>query len=339
MILGRKNSIARGLAYEAHLNTRHGGTQLCVQYLRNRFWIVNSRVLIRQNNNHCVICRRFGKQGATQFMADLPEVRTTAAKAFQNCGLDYAGPIQLRQGRNTIIHGFVAVFVCMVYKTIHLELVSDLTAGAFLAALDRFVAIRAGSVEHIYSDNGPNFVGANRLLREAFEAWNPESIAQHLNLMGIQWHFIAPAAPHHGGLWEAAVKSTKYHLKRIGGSNTFTYEELATWLAKITMVLNSRPLTPLSEDPSDLTALTPGHFITGGQIVAPLAQQCGHIPMNRLKAWQKIQYLQEEFWMRFKKEYVMELNRRNKWAYRSTNLRLNDWSLLRMKILHLLDGS
>lgn len=324
MILGRRNPVAAGLAYEAHLDTSHGSTQACVQYLRTRFWIVNSRVLIRKVNHDCVICCRFGKRTATQFMADLPAVRTGIAKVFQNCGLDYAGPIQLRQGRNTIIPGFVAVFVCMVYKTIHLELVSNLTSEAFIAALERFIAIRAGSVEHIYSDNGRNFVGANKLLREAFEAWNTEEIAQQLNLQGIEWHFNVPSAPHHGGLWEAAVKSTKYHLKRIGGAHTFTYEELATWLAKISAVLNSRPLTPLTEDPSDLNALTPGHFITGGQMLTPLVPSCGHIPMNRLKAWQKIQHLQEEFWTRFQKEYVTELNIRNKWAHRSTNLRIGD---------------
>lgn len=324
MILGRKNPVAKGLAYEAHLETRHGGIQLCVQYLRHRFWIIHGRILVRQINNACVICRRFGKRGARQFMADLPEVRTAPAKAFYNCGVDFAGPIQLRQGRNTIIPGFVAVFVCMVYKTIHLELVSNLTAQAFIAALDRFVAIRAGSIGHIYSDNGKNFVGTDRLLKEALKSWNTEEIAQHLNLQGIQWHFSPPRAPHFGGLWEAAVKSTKYHLKRVGGAHTFTYEELATLLAKITMVLNSRPLTPLTEDATDLVALTPGHFITGGQMLAPVAPQYGHIPINRLKTWQRIQHLQEEFWARFQKEYVTELNKRNKWAHRSKNLKVND---------------
>lgn len=126
-----------------------------------------------------------------------------------------------------------------------------MTSESFIAALNRFVSLRAGSVAHMYSDNGRNFVGAARMLSEAYELWNNMDVIRHLSINSIEWHFNVPIAPHHGGLWEAAVKSTKHHLRRIGGAHRFTYEELATLLSKISACLNSRPLIPMSDDPTD----------------------------------------------------------------------------------------
>lgn len=65
------------------------------------------------------------------------------------------------------------------------------------------------------------------------------------------------------GLWEAAIKSAKEHLKKILGATKLNYEEIYTLLAVIEACLNSRPLSTLSNNPSDLEPLTPGHFLIG----------------------------------------------------------------------------
>lgn len=207
-----------------------------MQYVRQRFWIVAGRILIRQTCQQCVTCRLHRKESLQQFMADLPAVRARVANPFENCGLAYAGPMQIKFGRNQSRAAYIAVFVCMAYKAVHLE-VGDLMSEAFIAALERFIAMRGGNVRHINSDNGRTFVGANRLLKKSFAQWSQKEVAQHLNLQGIQWHFITPAAPHHGGLWEATVKSTKYHLRRVENQK-FTFVELTTLMAKIAIVCN-----------------------------------------------------------------------------------------------------
>lgn len=184
----------------------------------------------------------------------------------------------------------------------------------------------------MYSDNGTNFVRANRELREAVQLWQDQDVMKHLENHSIEWHFNPPSAPHHGGLWEAAVKSTKHHLKRMGGAHLFTYEELATLLAKITACLNSRPLTPISNVPNDLATLTPGHFITGGAIVTPYEGLLADGPTNRLSAWQKIQKLQQEFWARWSQEYVTEQQRRNKWAKSYRSLEEGDLVFIRNEV-------
>lgn len=120
------------------------------------------------------------------------------------------------------------------------------------------------------------------------------------------------------------MKSTKYHIKRIGGAHTFTYEEMATLLAKISSCLNSRPLMPMSDDPTDLLTLYSDHFITGGQIMMPAAPPLIETNIDRLKEWQKIEGLQQEFWARWQKEYILEQQRRNKWAVPSASIEVGN---------------
>ncbi|XP_018404104.1 PREDICTED: uncharacterized protein LOC108780788 [Cyphomyrmex costatus] len=138
---------------------------------------------------------------------------------------------------------------------------------AFMAIFRHFCA-RRGTCMHIYSDNGTNFVGASKELKEIYEFLRKEKdqIASQLAVQEIQWHFIPPRSPHFGGLWEAAVKSAKRYLKIAMKELLFTFEVYYTLLVEIEDVLNSRPLTALSADPNDLTPLTPAHFL----IEAPL---------------------------------------------------------------------
>ena len=107
----------------------------------------------------------------------------------------------------------------------------------------------------MYSDNGTNFVGADNEIQELVKLTNSashnEKVASTMSKEGIMWHFNPPAAPHFGGLWEAGVKSTKYHLRRVMGLTRVTFEELTTLTAQIEAILNSRPLTPESNNPSE----------------------------------------------------------------------------------------
>ena len=151
---------------------------------------------------------------------------------------------------------YVALFICLSTKAVHLELVRDLTSQAFIAALRRFTA-RRGKCANIYSDNATNFVGAKNELEELVKMFNSvrarEEIQGYAAQEGFAWHFIPPSVPHIGGLWEAGVKSMKHHLRRTAGNACLTYEEMHTLLCQIEACLNSRPLVKLSEDPDDFT--------------------------------------------------------------------------------------
>lgn len=134
----------------------------------------------------------------------------------------------------------------------------------------------------------------------------------YTNSKGIEWHFIPPKAPNFGGLWEAAVKSFKYHLVRTTSDTTMAYDELETLCVEIEAILNSRPLTALSQDPNDLLVLTPGHFLTGDSLKRVPEKDVRTIPDNRLDAWQQILKMKQFFWDRWHVEYLNNLIQRRK---------------------------
>lgn len=249
-------------------------------------------------------------------MGDLPRTRVTPSRPFLHTGVNLAGPIWLRttKGRgHKAYKGFLVVFVCFSSRAVHLEVVSDYSAEAFLAAFRRFV-LRRGRCA-VYSDCGTNFVGADRQLRDLFKAAGREvhTIVGRLADEGVRWSFNPPSAPHFGGLWEAAVKAAKHHLRRTIGETRLTFEELSTLLTEVEACLNSRPLEALSDDPDDLGALTPGHFLVGGPLTAIPEPSLLEVPSNRLTRWQLLQQMRDHLWQRWTREYLQGLTPRPKW--------------------------
>ncbi|XP_029669884.1 uncharacterized protein LOC115239482 [Formica exsecta] len=196
-------------------------------------------------------------------------------------------------------------------RAVHLDVASVYSADAFLAALRRLIA-RRGLCRALYSDCGTNFVGADAQLRALFAASSQKGqrIAKGLAAERIEWHFNPPAAPNFGGLWKAAVKAAKHHLPRVIGDAKLTYEEMATLLAQIESCLNSHPLQALSDDPEDLEALTPGHFLVGTALNAVPEPFLALETTTRLSRWQHLQQLRDHFWSRWSREYLHSLTHR-----------------------------
>lgn len=146
IVLDGKGAIAPLLIRDAHLEGKmHKGTQLIMQYLRKRFWIMGARRIAKGIVNKCPICFRLRMKTSEQLMASLPNIRTTPKRAFSKVGVDYAGPVMIRSSLGRLpklTKAWIAVFVCLVTRAIHVELVSDATTAAFIAALKRMVARR-----------------------------------------------------------------------------------------------------------------------------------------------------------------------------------------------------
>ncbi|XP_071653530.1 uncharacterized protein [Temnothorax longispinosus] len=216
--------------------------------------------------------------------------------------------------RTPSAQAFIAVFVCLCTKAVHLDVVSDYTTEAFLGAFRRFTA-RRGLCEKLYSDSGTNFLGADRVLRELFRASSTDArrLAHVAATEGIKWHFNPPVAPHFGGLWEAAVKSTKFHLRRVIGETKLTFEEMSTFLAQVEACLNSRLLQALFDDPDDMSALTPGHFLIGAPLLAVPEPFLTDTAESSLSRWQHLQKMRDHFWSRWSHEYINGMIARSKW--------------------------
>ncbi|XP_070136097.1 uncharacterized protein [Drosophila bipectinata] len=212
-------------------------------------------------------------------------------------------------------------------RAIHLEHTSDLTTEKFLAAFARFVSRRGGP--QVQSDNGKTFVGAAGLLSRDFLQSLKGAVTGAYSHQQLLWHFIPPGAPHMGGLWEAGVKSFKTLFNKSTATQKYTFDKLATLLAKIEACLNSRPLAPMSEDPADLLALTPKLFLVGGPLFATVEPEIKGDTTPIINRWQHLKALQQQFRLRWKEEYLKELHKRNKWRAPTRDLRVGDMLVIK----------
>ncbi|XP_063831773.1 uncharacterized protein LOC135080978 [Ostrinia nubilalis] len=347
VIIPKNSRLAELIIDESHKLVFHGGTRLTSALIRQKYWIIGGIRAVKKQLRQCVKCRRHDPVKHEQIMGDLPAARITPSRPFHHTGVDLTGFVDVKSSKGRGIKttkGYIAVFVCMVTKAVHLELVSDLTSSTFLAALRRFAA-RRGAPQHIYSDNGTNFVGASRTLNQEFidlQTTLDDKFFSAITDMEIQWHFNAPSWPSAGGLWEAAVKSLKYHLKRVIGEQKLTYEEYSTLLAQLEACLNSRPLCALTEDSEDLDFLTPSHFLASGPTLTIIETENDH-----RTRWQLTQKIFDDVWQRWRNEYLYQLSSRSKWRQSKENLQINDivtindanlpsgkWALGRIMSLH-----
>jgi hypothetical protein len=318
ILLPKNNFVTKLIIKYTHEQQLHAGPQGTLAALRQKYWIVSSRSVIRQVLHQCHKCFKAKPVAAKFKMGNLPNHRVQPARPFATTGVDYAGPFYIREirGRGKKLNkAYIALFICFVTKAIHIELVTDLTTQEFLGALRRFIS-RRGHPHNLYSDNGTNFVGANNELKELRNFLKKQEtqnkIYTELTNIGINWHFIPAKSPHMGGLWEANVKSIKSHLKKVLGNSLLTQNEY-TLLVRIEACLNSRPLTPLTSDPNDLEVLTPFHFLIGEPHTTFPEQDWNEAPTNRLSRWQLIEKIRAHFWKRWNREYLTSLQNRQKW--------------------------
>ena len=338
VIISSKDITIKFLFKYRHVSLSHCGPTLLFSTIGEEFYVTGAKQLARTVCKQCVICRKVAAKSQSQLMGQLPAARVTPSPPFTTVGIDYAGPFTLKRGytrKPQMVKAYLAVFVCFATKAIHLEIVSDLTTEAFLAALKRFTA-RRGLPQDIHSDNGTNFVGAKRDLEEFYQllSTTETSTAVHSFLLDqqIRWHNIPERAPHFGGLWEAAVKSTKHHLKRVVGDQKLNYEEMSTISTQVEACLNSRPLGAYySHSPDEVMPLTPGHFLVGRPLKdypeTPVEEK---IPLcNR---WTLCQAIVQQFWKKWSREYLQQMQASRKWLSAKPNLEVGD-------VVLMIDGS
>lgn len=321
------------LIRNCHISTLHGGTQLVLSQIRKQFWILNARRTIQTEIKKCVTCFRHRPQISNQLMGNLPTHRVNPpSRPFSSIGIDCTGAILLRASKyrgNTTYKGYIVLFICLSTKAVHLEIVTGMSTDHFIWAFQRFVG-RRGMCADIYTDHGTNFYGANstfiKTIKETEQAIR-DDILPKLTILGIKWHFIPPASPTFGGLWESNIKSMKHHLKRVTKGALMTYEELSTVLIRIESCLNSRPLCPMTSDPDDLNVLTPGHFLIGDSLIcAPETPIINYPPTRRYQIMQSIIH---QFWSHWSSDWLSHLQNRPKWCHQQANLNINDIVLVK----------
>lgn len=222
---------------------------------------------------------------------------------------------------------YLCLFTCASTRTVHLEVAYSLDTASFLNAFSRMVA-RRGKPELMISDNGTNFMSAERELRNLVSTLDQTQIKEQVAHDGIQWRFNPPSGSHHGGVFEALIKSAKKALRAILGESRITDEELLTAKSEVEGILNSRLLTYCSSNPNDEQVLTPNHFLysqMGGQLAPRVIDDLAFNPRNR---WWFTQDLISKCWRRLMKEYLSTLNTQNKWVEEKRNIAPGDVVLM-----------
>lgn len=329
IIIPPKTRLSWLIIKDAHEKLDHGHIQVMMQYVRSQYWIPQMRREMRTFVNKCVVCQRYEHPLQSQLMGDLPEYRVTPCKPFTYAGVDYAGPIEIKEyfrigpKRQRSRKAWIAIFVCLNTRAIHIDIVLDLTSAAFIECFQRFVSRRGRCIKMI-SDNATTYVGAEKEIREALKAWDITETHERLNSFGTSWEFMTSGAPHQGGIYESSVKAAKYHMRRIMGSKSYTYDQTLTFLLQIEAILNSRPLYAISDDPNDIQAITPGHLMFGEPVIMPTSIN----PPKQTKAsvtqiWREQKDMRQRFWEQWVKDYLPTLQRRGKWQRKNEKIELD----------------
>ncbi|XP_039503038.1 uncharacterized protein LOC120459480 [Pimephales promelas] len=281
VIMAKDKHISNLILHHVHQVTGHGGRNHMLSYLRQKYWIPGACAAIRKVLAKCVICCRLSASPGHQKMADLPYNRITPDEPpFSRVGLDCFGPFEVKRGR---------------------------------AVVKRRFSARRGQVLEIHSDNGTNFVGAERELRNSIENLNQNLINDVLLQRNVKWVFNPPTASHHGGAWERLIRSVRKVLNSILRTQTLDEEGLVTVFCEAEAIVNSRPLTKASTDPQDLEALTPNHLLLlkSQPLLPPGLFEKEDVYSRR--RWKQVQYMSNLFWKRWVKEYLPGLQERQKW--------------------------
>ena len=217
----------------------------------------------------------------------------------------------------------MCLFTCLVIRAVHLEVAHHMDTDSFLMCFQRFTSSRRHPLA-VFSDNGTNFVGAERELREAVTKLNSTVIQKELAAKNIEWHFNPPLAPHHGGSWERLVRSAKSSLKLALLNQSVNEEMFLTVVKNVEGILNARPLTHLGMDPNDQEPLTPNHFLLGGASPYTTLVWVDDSETCSRKKFRRLQALLNNFWERLMTEYFPVLTERGKWQHKKENLAVGD---------------
>ena len=253
-------------------------------------------------------------------MADLPEDRVTAG--LTNLGVDFFGQFLIKQGRSEVKR-YGCLFTCLNIRAAHIEVTHLLETDASINAFQRFMA-RRGKPAELRSDNGTNIAGGEKEIRETIAQWNQQQLHQAVLQLDVKWIPNPPAGSHHGCIWERCIRTTRKILSAILKQYVLTDEMLLTIMCEVEAIINGRPLTTMSGDPRDMEPLTPKHLLLlrSGPVLPPGIFRREDV-LSRRK-WRQVQFLANQFWKRWTKEYLPLLQLRRKWHQPHRNVMVND---------------
>ena len=326
IILPRKSHITELIIQDCHHAIKHQGSGMTHNELRQRgYWVIGGTSAVGCFVSKCTICKRFRATPQVQKMADLPKDRTEPVPPFTYSAVDYFGPFFIKEGRKEVKR-YGVLFTCMSSRAVHIETSTTLETDSYINALRRFLAER-GPVRQIRSDRGTNFVGAKRELANALNEMDQEKVSSHLLRENCDWinmEMNVPSASHMGGCWERQIRTVRNVLAVLLQENgtQLDDESFRTLMKEVQNIVNSRPLTVNTMVSSGAPEpLTPNHLLTMKvKVLMPPPGVFLREDLYSNKRWRRVQHLANEFWNRWRREFLHTLQMRQKWAKPQRNL-------------------
>lgn len=323
IILSQHDHITKLIIHHYHKKYHHANHETVINELRQLYQIPRLRAAYKKVAKLCQMCKIGKVMPRTPQMAKLPRARLSSYVApFTFTGLDFFGPIYVIVNRHKEKR-YGALFTCLTIRAIHVEIVHTLNTSSCIMAIRNFMA-RRGTPREIFSDNGTNFVGAERELCTAVKEVDSNELVKHFTTSFTKWQFNPPYSPHMGGAWERLVRSIKSVLYKIMPTRSPNDELLRSMMSEVENTINSRPLTYIPIDNETAEALTPNHFILGSSNgMKPLAE-FSEDPVILRSTWLTSQLYAQHFWTKWVKEYLPNLTCRTKWHEKVKPLSVGD---------------
>ena len=329
IILPKKEVIPQRIIEHYHREIEHLGRTSTLGEIRSQgYWVINGMSQVDKVIHPCVLCRGLRGKPVGQKTADLPVERTTEAPPFTFCGSDCFGPYIVKEGRKELKR-YGVIFTCFGCRAVHIEMLTSMDTDSFILALRRFIG-RRGPVRSIRSDNGGNYIGAEGELRQALKEMDKEKISAFLlenSCDWIEWEKNPPVSSHMGGVWERQIRS----IRSILSSSLHTHaarlndESLHTLLVEVEAIINSRPLAVDTLTDESIEPITPNHLLTlKSKVVFPPPGVFQKADVYCRKRWRAVQFLANEFWRRWRQEYLQIMQERKKENVAQQNIQVDD---------------
>ena len=338
ILLPKDHPVSRTILHHYHHKTMHAGRHITHGALREAgFYMMGSLKIIKQLVKECCICRVLRAPTQTQMMSDLPVSRLEETPPFSNVGLDVFGPYLVHDGLTTRrskatkkLWGLL--FTCFYSRAVHVEPLQSMDISSFRNALRRFWSIR-GTCKLMVSDRGTNFLGAKNQMESA----DVTQLQKYAQSQEVQWDFITPGASYQGGVWErkvGAIKSVLNATLRLLHSQALSRDELSTLFYEASSIVNNTPMWEISADLESPFPLFPSMLLNLKEVANP--PQIENFSKEDLLSygrarWRRVQYLADQFWCRWKTNYVTSLQARHKWKGKTKCVNVGDVVLVKQK--------
>ena len=318
-----------------HTKDFHSSNATTFYTLRQRFYLVGGRNSVTKVVSKCVECQKASKRSKNQKMGELPSERVTIAAPFANTGLDVFGDFTVKHAGRGERKRWALLATCLVTRAVAIYPLTDMTLSSVVLALIK-MQNQFPSLKKIFSDNGSNFKGANREMKEAMEAWNLDEANNKLVEYGLEWTFGPAYCGSYGGVWERLIQIVKNSFKACIGNKILTIDAFDALCSAVAGVVNRRPLTRATNSTDNMFVLTPSHFIypynhcsSSNAILPPYPERTGDVLRS---TWSTLRQIVDTFWAKWTTEYLTTLQQRDRWEKSTTNLKIGDVCILKEDI-------